>query len=46
MAMLCAEWWSMDILILISTQLNTIVIGAMTISYNYLTIVYMVPYGF
>jgi len=44
--MLCAEWWAMEILILMSANLGTVAIGAMTISYNYQTLLFMVPFGF
>ena len=35
MVMLCAEWWAMEVLILLAANLGTVAIGAMTISYNY-----------
>ena len=44
--MLCAEWWAMESLCLMAVVLGTVETAAMTISYNYLFIMYNVPDGF
>lgn len=45
-AMLCAEWWAYEILVVMATQFGTSAVGAMAISFNYFGLMIQGPYGF
>jgi len=44
--MIMAEWIGVEILIVIAANISMDAVGAMSISYNFHSVIYMIPYGF
>ena len=44
--MLCAEWWALELLSLMSSIIGVEAMGAQTIAFNFYILLFMVPIGF
>ena len=44
--MLCADWWSVEAIVLLSALISVSAMGSMAISYNYFFLYFQFPGGF
>ena len=44
--MIMAEWIGVEVLIVLAANISNDAVGAMSISYNFHSVIYMIPYGF
>ena len=45
-AMLCADWWAYEGIVILAASISTAATGATAIAYNYLFLIYTIPCGF